>query len=439
MTKSTPKLEKTVSDVGINMMGIKSRRLYELLKIVVENGDLSALKASTANEMIPELIQHMTVTIPNDILRNFNQSEGKDDELLKNNLREVGEFLRKNFSEQNKYPFTILRICELCYDPLKYYKIHELKKFVSGICKCCLVLSSWEYCEDSNGFNIGSDNDNSDQGEDVSLTKIPWIDEDAEKELVPFLKEIDILMSANFGFEDDDEDEDMDVDINDSNNRNGDFIIEEYYEGPGNSDGVQFDDDEDDEDYDDDYVETPTSDDNEQWMDEDDTEEEKYNGPRGKDELEDNNEVTHRKIDSADVNVSHHEKTLGPEKTVAYKRKPTELDDFQYREASNTMETHQMTTPKKLKQGRGNLILESPEVAHSDNDENVTPIHSQEEVSESLSDKQSQSPDPEQQVSMLISPKTNDEDHVSQQAKIRGVLNRGFERDHGSPLGNKTR
>ncbi|QLG71449.1 hypothetical protein HG535_0B04910 [Zygotorulaspora mrakii] len=437
MTLPGPKLEGSVSDVDINMMGIKSPQLYHFLKTVIEERGLEALQKVKANEILPDLVHHMSVTIPNDILGNYSNRNENDFRHLKETLAKFGEYLLKNFSVEQKYPFTILRICELCYDPLKYYKIHELRKFVGAISKCCIVRSSWQYFEESDGFYTDRENDE-EQGEDVSLTKIPWVDEEAEKELAPFLKEIDALVSPNLGYEEDEEDEDMDVDTNDSTNGSGDFRIEEYYENlPRSSNGVaddDFDDDYDDDDYDDDYVETPTSDDNEQWTE--DSIEENLN------ELDDNNEDErdncHEDTGSEVVASGFNDPVEESDNIPPSKRKPTELDDFEYKESPNAVETHLLATPKKVKHDKGNRILESPSIIDSDNDENTTPLQSQETLPDKRS--RSQSPSSEHHVPILVSPRENyDDKQVPQEGKLRDLMDETYDRDTGSPLSNKNR
>lgn len=303
MTTITVSGQQAVSDVDTNMMGIRSKSLFEILKRIVVHGEFDVLNESEPDEVLGEIIEHITVSIPEGIFRTMENDGNKEFGRLKGELSALGDYLRDQFQIKKVYPFTIVRICELCYDPFKYFKVYELGKFVSAMTSCCLVKTSWS----STGASIKAtknqtnfSNGESDQ-EDVSLTKIPWIDEETEKELVPFIKEIDSIMGANLGFEDSDEDENMDVEINDLEGRNEseDFIIEGYYEdAPGG------DDDSDDDD--DDYVEGAQSEE-----DDDDSEDEE---------------------DRATSNG---------------KRKPTEVDDYEYIE--KTRRNTRVTTPKKLK------------------------------------------------------------------------------------------
>lgn len=301
MTKTTAAGQQTVSDVDTNMMGIRSKNLYDLLKKVVVEGDINALNDSEPRVVLEEITEHLTVSIPEDIFKTKNSGKDHEFERLKGELAALGDYLKSQFQSRAVYPFTIVRICELCYDPFKYFKVYELGKFVGAITSCCLVKTSWCHVDDSTKALKHSDRNESDQ-EDVSLTKIPWIDEDTKRELNPFIKEIGSIMGATLELEGGDEDENMEVDLNEFEGRREDenFTIEGYYEDvPGRED----DDDEDDED----YVEGSHSDEDE---DSDDGEDQ--------------------------------------ERAVSYgKRKPTEVDDFGYIEKG--ARGAERTTPKKLK------------------------------------------------------------------------------------------
>lgn len=382
---------QTVSDVDTNMMGIRSKRLYNLLKTIVDSGDCSVLNENDAKEVLGEIIERITVNIPEDAFRVMGAEER---ERLKYRLAEIREYLRKNFQAKGTFPFTILRICELCYDPLKYFKVFELEKFVNAISACCFVETSWKLFEELPGERSARAviNGESDQ-EDVSLTKIPWIDEETEKKLVPFIKEIDSVMSVNFGFEDDDEeDENMGVELNQFGGSEGDFVIEEYYE----KDTGDGDDDDDD---DDDYVEDAQS----------DTEEDDQEGDSEDDDMDDTRSNSQRK------------------------RKTMELDDFEYIEKS--ARRSKLTTPKKIKPKSRDALIGSPECSSLSDDLDSLSSSQEEERPEG----QSQVSSLDQDVSFLISPGNKNSNNTYEEGKIRAVTDAQYERDLGSPLSNRAR
>lgn len=450
-TTTSTKLDRSVSDVDTNMMGIKSLDLYVLLNTVVAKGDVTVLNESRPDKVLPELIQHLTSTIPEDIFRSTESLNKEQFGTMKTKLSELGVYLTKNFVEKGKYPFTIRRICELCYDPFKYYKVHELKKFVSAIKKCCLVTTCWDFCAEAEEHETGRSENASARnynGEEVSLTRIPWIDEATEKVLVPFMKEIDNVMNVNFGFEDEEDDEDMDVDVNDFNNgRNGNqndnFIVEEYYEElPG---GENHDEDDDDDDEDEDYIEGFPSDDNDPEDEEEDDDEDEVDGADDDCINDDKNTSGIEKEQVTKKAEPTHNDGCGiirttDDKKAPFKRKTTELDDFEYKDTPS-LGNHELTTPKKVKHDLQHDLIVSPEVMQVSNDDNDTPIHSQEEEiqSQQRTEKHTQLPSLEQQVSILRSPLENDNEHSLKGEKIRGITDAKYERDIGSPLSNKTR
>ncbi|QLL31509.1 hypothetical protein HG536_0B03720 [Torulaspora globosa] len=396
MTATATDTAQTVSDVDTNMMGIRSEKLYNLLKTIVDTGDCSVLNENDPEEVLAEIIKRITLNIPEDAFRVV----GAADELqrLKYRLAEIGDYLRRNFQAKGTYPFTILRICELCYDPLKYFRVFELEKFVHAISSCCFVETSWKLFEDCPGQRSARNhsavtNGDSEQ-EDVSLTKIPWIDEKTEKKLIPFIKEIDSVMSVNFGFEDDedDEDESMGVELNQFGGADGDFVIEEYYEkDPG-------DEDDDDDDGDGDYVEDAQS----------DTEDDDQDGDSEDEDIDDTRGNPQRK------------------------RKTMELDDFEYVEKS--ARKSKLTTPKirpKLRDG----LIGSPGSSGLSEDQD-TPRSSQEEERPGG---QSQISSLDQEVSFLISPANKNSSNTFEEGKIRAVTDAPYERDLGSPLSNRAR
>lgn len=406
MTITVVDKEQAVSDVDTNMMGIRSKKLYTLLKRVVELGEVNALDESKPDEVLGEIIERITINIPDDAFRIMGTAD--DLQRLKDRLMEIGDHLKTKFQAKGTYPFTILRICELCYDPLKYFRIYELEKFVDAIRSCCFVETCWRPFEEfSSQRNCRNHSALANEGgqEDVSLTKIAWISEEVEKELVPFIKEIDNVMSVNFGFEDDEDenaDDSMGVELDKFGASSGDFVIEEYYEeDPGAGD--------DDDDDDDDYVEGAQS-------DEDDLEE------------EDSDDDKDDEYDDSKASESHD----WDESTVQRKRKTMELDDYEYVEKSTRR--NKLTTPKKIKPKSREGLIESPGGSGLSDDQD-TPVSSQEEE---RPDGQSRVSSMDHDVSFLISPRKGNGTSF-EESKIRGVTDTQYEKDIGSPLSNKAR
>ncbi|CAR23127.1 Psy4p [Lachancea thermotolerans CBS 6340] len=349
------------------MMGIRSDFLYQSLTLMVVEKDASVLRKVEPQQLIPELLVHMTDTIPHEIFQT-----GSDTESLVARLKFMGEHLTSQFANNHVYPFTMHRICEVCFHPLKYFKTHELGKFVNALEKCCLVSSPLEEesetaCEDV-----------SDAG-NVSLSKIPWVTQVDEKDLASFLREIEATVSANFGYEqDDDEGEEGDgLDIS----RNSDVQHNLL-------DDDDDDDDEDDEDYSDDLNDEEDAgsgggEDEEIIVEEQIEEDESYS-----DDETSNGSNEHRgEIEGAGA-IDEGETTSEDEDTetsdALRKRKTTELDDFGERD-SEVFPVN--TTPKKKKHGLAGdaSLAESPLFAQG------TAV---------------QSKSVEHQVSVLISPST---------------------------------
>ncbi|CAD6597623.1 CEI_1a_G0001390.mRNA.1.CDS.1 [Saccharomyces cerevisiae] len=369
-----------LDDVDNNMMGIKSISLYELLSDVVKQGDKTRLVTAGPEQVLPDLIRHITETIPFDLFINL-KNEMNDAENLVTRLNWLGKFLNDNFLHNHTFPFTILRICELCYDPFKYYKINELEKFVNALEKCCMVTSSWQVFDKTYGEKQEDDKEKDisfiKNQEDVSLMKIPWMTENNTRELAPFIREIDSIMSVNLGYDDEDEededngdgeeegffdgDEDREMGNKSKHNvllKDENFMVEEYYEddcgiNDDNTDNkgqnCQSDvtknnsDDEDDDDNDDDY--------REDGADEDD-EDDDHMGSTDDDEDDDEDRQT-----GESTKVQNFDK----KNETPRKRKPTDLDNFEYEE-SPSFTNMDLTTPKKYKHtatGRFSII-ESP-------------------------------------------------------------------------------
>ncbi|CCC68050.1 hypothetical protein NCAS_0A14920 [Naumovozyma castellii] len=404
-------MDDTIDEIPHNMMGIKSESLYMTLESITREHDVSILNANVPSQLLPELIEHLSDTIPNDIFIQRSEVE-------LNSLKRLGDVLRDKFLETGNYPFTMQRICELCFDPFKYFKVNELGKFINALEKCCCVDSYWvldkekgESHSDVEMMDVGGANNDNDD-DDVSLSRIPWIDKKTEMGLPTFIKEIDTIMNANMGYDDDDDDDDDDEDEDGvgvmENNQDGisirndkDFIIEEYYEDDGDMDD---DDDDDDDEDDDDYVE------------------DRPNGD-GTDPIDDEEEEVAKEEDGLDK--------------TPLKRKPTELDNYQYDESPNE---HDLLTPKKYKQdSQVTEVLNSPSMFGEAN------------LSTSVSDVSKESGN-ENGISVLVSPnpfetsKTGEEQQQQQhpqqkeeQEKIRATTDEILQNNNDSPLSNKTR
>lgn len=301
-----------LTDCDNNRMGIQSPWLYETLNKIVNENDYSffsnnedntnqgknsnnendvtttkKLDDSTLNEtenLLLQISNHFT----NDIPELFQiKPEQKID--YNNRISKLSNWLMENFIQKDKFPFTILRICELCFDPLKFYKFNESNKFLNALEKCSFVKSNWDFepCLDkstNDNTNASNTNDVGSKGndDDVSLSKIEFVKEEDvinNKEYTEFIKEIDSIMSVHFEYDDDDDDDEPDLDddeeyldkdtfnenivtTNNNNNNNnaytdnnnsyeyskktynnGDLVVEEYYEND-----IDLDDDFDDDD-----------------------------------------------------------------------------------------------------------------------------------------------------------------------------------------------
>ena len=132
-------MDDTIDEIPHNMMGIKSESLYMTLESITREHDVSILNANVPSQLLPELIEHLSDTIPNDIFIQRSEVE-------LNSLKRLGDVLRDKFLETGNYPFTMQRICELCFDPFKYFKVNELGKFINALEKCCCCLLYTSRC-----------------------------------------------------------------------------------------------------------------------------------------------------------------------------------------------------------------------------------------------------------------------------------------------------
>ncbi|KAL3234306.1 Serine/threonine-protein phosphatase 4 regulatory subunit 2 [Nakaseomyces bracarensis] len=310
-----------LEDVGVNLNGIKSVELYNDLKAVVEDKDYSVFERVSVQELMPALLEHMCETVPEDLFQRKKRSNlddhnsesvkkpveedaqggatdaDEDDEeevsALKRALERIKDHLLHTFVEKGVYPFTIARICDICYDPFRYFKTYEMNKYVHALEKCCMVETSWHRYEMKEGDDKESQSSN--EQNDVALTKISWMDEKTANAITPFIKEIDTIMSVNLTFDEEMEEEEEEQErlrhAKQLGEQDEDFIVEEYYEDDDLADGMheehsrsmnraglQVQADEDDEDDDDDYIE---GDDEEEEDDEEDYDEENDDDQNG--------------------------------------------------------------------------------------------------------------------------------------------------------------
>ncbi|KAG0670632.1 serine/threonine-protein phosphatase 4 regulatory subunit 2 [Maudiozyma exigua] len=464
-------------NVSNNMNGIKSEKLYDFLQTLstCKTNALNNFKETTPKDLLPLLLEHLLVTIPNEL---FLKNSAQDQE----RLQEINSWITEKFLKLDQFPFTILRICQLCYDPFKYFKINELTKFVNAIEKCCVVTSALDINDDkdpevknndkskNNGHiyngtktnNATDDTSNIESGnndEDVSLVKIPWIDEvEADPEFPQFLRDIDSIMSVNFGYDDGEEDEDEDMDgvqlsmENDNDimmGNSSNVIVEEYYENDGDNEAdlnnynglahsnISITDKELDveDEADEDYNENASD----NASDEDDDDEEE-NG------LESNYKAHQEVDDEPPVQVGQGQR-LDESKTPR-KRKPTELDIFDYNDNSTLNNNNELTTPKKHKQDDSTLVIESPIITTTVENKSVSVVNDKRDVSDTeihleskaITDKKSTLNDTSVAgsmvtgTSMLYSPCDENVVNVNTE-KIRAIT----DINETSPLGNKTR
>lgn len=254
-----------MSDTNHN--GIKSERLYNSLKEIIGLSDpVKGIKNTSISpaDLLDELTTHILHTIPHEL---FQLSQKKDELLFDKSLSRLEQlctYLQEEFKTTGTVPFTMLRISELCFDPLKYFKVFELPKFVNALEKCCLVKSPLEFGDSNEGD--GEDGVRKicrDTYEVVSLEKIPWLENDEDQgrdrdqgqsqgqsangkvnmDMREFIKKVDGIMNLNYNLRVlDDEDEmenngkvDIDGDIAGFLD-DDDVRIEEYYEDDGEED-----------------------------------------------------------------------------------------------------------------------------------------------------------------------------------------------------------
>lgn len=386
-------------------MGMRSESLYRNLTSIVAEKDVSVLTKLEPRELMPELLTHMTETIPKEI---FETTEDISEFLER--LKAIGNHLNTQFVANHSYPFTIQRICEICYHPLKYFKTHEVGKFVNALEKCCLVRSS---------LNVDGETtcDAVNDGGDLSLSKIPWVTAEEEKTLSSFLRDVEAMVSVNFGYENDEEEDGAD-DADHARNM-----------AMGNAYGSEEDDDEDG-----DYVCEVEQEDEDEEIDGEEDQDEEEEDEENEDEEEEEEEEkvddeekrqSKNLVDSKSIDGEQSAGAVDEEETTSEdedpdapdalrKRRQTEFDDYDYDDEPGT----ENTTPKKKRAG----LAPSASLAES-------PLF--------LQGTAVQTPSLEQQVSMLISPSTTIQTETCKITAVTDTDGRSAA-DESSPLSNKS-
>lgn len=350
-------------------MGIRSKNLYEQLTKIVVDKDLSIFKDLPSTALLPELCYHFSNTIPLEV---FNQLQSNRNLVAR--LQELSKYIDERFTKKDKYPFTIQRICELSYHPLKYFQINDLNKFVYAMEKCCNVDTEWS-------ATLGEENNDTDLMEDVSLVPIDWAksDEKTQKTLPLLLYQIETIVAVNFGYDDDLEDDNEDArddDIGHRYSKDGDILIEEY-------------ENEDDETEDDDYEENDDNfDDESTSSDISDDESVETNSPdeskqeKGTSSIEHAAVKTENNVEENFVSNSHDQNDAGlsDDSESSRKRNVTEIDDYKYNDSQGA---GSITTPKKSKMllHEYNSTIVSPVISNEDRVRAKKAPHSSETIS----------------------------------------------------------
>ncbi|AMD20423.1 HDL321Wp [Eremothecium sinecaudum] len=356
------------------MMGIKSKQLYQDLTQIVIERDVSPLECNIPSEFLGRLFEHMLVSIPQDIFSNEGGSDGWEHDVGR--LQHVVEYIEINFARNNTYPFTIQRLCELCYHPLKYFKIHELKKFVNAVEKVSFVRSSWtkDYGvsenlhsreNPANGNQVAQSIENGDSrgySENVSISKIQWLGSRDTGNLKDFIEKIESIVSVTFGYDEEEEEDEEDRDV----------IIQECYEEDTGVDTEE----EDEEDRD--YVldEASTSEDEDEDDGEDDMEDvgpDLHNDAQGANQNE-----TYGYDKQSEASTGHNIETtesyngevasvledLGIDAGInlsGTKRRPTkDLDGFNFRETKSELTEDQLEDRPE-----SSILINSPHFGNS--------------------------------------------------------------------------
>lgn len=214
-------------------------RLEEWLRVVVEGKEVNVF-GQVSNAPLDELILYLKDGIVTQIF-----TTASDQSVA--TLQEHADLLQSKFFSQGKLPFTIRRVCELVYQPLKYYQRDELDKFNHALQKCINVESEYDskliesmQKLSQDPVSVSANGVDTATSGDVSMSKIPFLlsgDDELKirKDYNEFLREIDSVMSINYEY---DEDEDDDY-IGDG-------------DGDGDEDGQEDDEDDEEEEEEDD-------------------------------------------------------------------------------------------------------------------------------------------------------------------------------------------
>lgn len=297
---------------------------------------------------------------------------------------------------------------------------------------CCMVSSPWGSYTNKEEKDAGRGENNRLTGldqEDVSLTRIPWIEEKADTSLSPLIAQIDSLMSINFAFDEDEEIVDDDLEFGPGSHRDEHFDMEAY---GGSILDCEEEEDEEDEDYveslkfdeEEEQEEDAEEDAEEEEEEEEDEEEDEYEEEKGEGKEEQTRKQEDGKQTIEEGAEVRHQKTYPTNGRSPLKRNATELDNYKYEEEGSL---HDYTPPKKFRQsanGNSNSnddhqgIHESPQLSRiPDNDE--TPNFSQEVVS------------PVDDVDGAGTQRSED--------KRRSLIDSNYDNDVSSPLSNRTR
>ena len=264
-------------------MDSKKDTLFAWLRNAVENKDPKIFE-TVDQPILDALFLYMKDSIPNDIFL-VSTTDKMQNPLLLKYTNDIN-LLNDKFFKRWKVPFTIRRICELVYDPMKYFQRDQFIKFVNSLEKCIYVESDYDY-ELRQGLNQLVDQTRSSSSssslshnatatttinKDISMSQIPFLLKDGgdggiggdevselriKREYNEFLREIDSVMSVNYEYEDD---EDMEEPVGDITRNELEYDEEEeddddYVEGETSSDDDE-DEEEEDDDEDDDEQET---------------------------------------------------------------------------------------------------------------------------------------------------------------------------------------
>lgn len=226
------------------------------------NDDIMKLKVLVKDhELLDQFNKYFKDTIPTTVFKSCTPEQQKT-------INTQWQSLQDNFITKGHLPFTMQRICELIFDPLKYFQPTELNKYIHAMDKCINVVSIYEFDINSKVHTLlygiasntnkesslldcdtlNTNGDGSNITDDVSMSKIPFLQNNDDelkirKEYNEFLREIDSVMSINYEYDDEDDEDYIEENTHDLNENNR-SLDEDYIEGDEDED---MDDDEDDD------------------------------------------------------------------------------------------------------------------------------------------------------------------------------------------------